>query len=92
MMKTRINDWSLNLEDAYYAEHPEKMLAEAVQAVMETAAGCLVNLVTPEAAGDPREGFIMRLEAALKANGAGCRQIVYKSQCGCGGHVTAVFR
>lgn len=91
-LKKRLGSWSLNLEDPYYAEHPQEMLAESVQAVAETAAGHYVNLVTPEEAGDPREGFIDRLTAALKAQGVPCERIAYVSQCGCGGHVVRAYK
>lgn len=91
-MKKRLGGWSLNLEDSHYAEHPQEMLAESVQAVAETSSGHYVNLVTPEEAGDPRDSFIDQLAAALLQHGVAFARIDYVSQCGCGGHVVRVYK
>jgi hypothetical protein len=85
-------DWSVNLEDAYYGEHPEEVLAESLEAVKRTKEGRYVNLVTPGALGDPREWLIPGLSAMLQEAGLAVREIRYIDQCGCGGHVTRVFR
>lgn len=51
-------DWSLNLEDPYDETHPEELLAESLDAIQRTKEGHYVNLVTPEACGDPRDGSV----------------------------------
>jgi len=37
-------DWSVNLEDPYYEEHPDEMLAECIDAIQRTKEGRYVNL------------------------------------------------
>jgi len=85
-------DWSLNLEDAHYETHPEEVLAESVEAIRRTKAGRYVNLVTPGRLGDPREWLIPQLIALVKYADLAVREIRYIDECGCGGHVTRVFR
>lgn len=85
-------DWSLNLEDAYYENNPDEMMAESVNAVRQTKNGCYVNLVTPGKSGDPRNGLISQLEDRLNKEGVDVKGIQYIDQCGCGGYVTRVFK
>lgn len=85
-------DWSLNLEDAYYAERPDELVRESVEAVAMTAPGRYINLVTPPEAGHPEQGLIGRIETALKTSGTLYERIVYIDECGCGGFVTRVYR
>ncbi|REK59245.1 MAG: CGCGG family rSAM-modified RiPP protein [Thermobacillus sp.] len=85
-------DWSVNLEDACYEEHPEEVLAESMDAIRRTKAGHYVNLVTPGVLGDPREWLIPRLSAMVKDADLAVREIRYIDECGCGGHVTRVYR
>lgn len=85
-------DWSLNLEDAHCESHPGEVLMESVEAIRRTKAGHCVNLVTPGALGDPREWLIPRLSAMVKDAGLAFREIRYIDECGCGGHVTRVYR
>ncbi|OUM99859.1 MAG: hypothetical protein BAA02_12840 [Paenibacillaceae bacterium ZCTH02-B3] len=86
------HDWSLNLEDEYFAEHPEDLVAAAVHAVEETAPGYYVNLVTPGSIGHPETDFIPGLKDKLRECRIRVREIRYVDECGCGGHVTRVYR
>ncbi len=85
-------DWSLNLEDPYYAERPDKLLEEAADAVARTKPGRYVNIITPAPCGEPQEWLIPQLKERLDALSIAVQQIVYLDQCGCGGHVTRVYR
>jgi hypothetical protein len=85
-------DWSLNLEDEYYERHPEDVFAESVDAIRRTKAGHCVNLVTPGGLGDPREWLIPQLITLVRYEDLPVREIRYVDECGCGGHVTRVYR
>jgi len=85
-------DWSVNLEDPYYEEHPDEMLAECIDAIQRTKEGRYVNLVTPGACGDPREWLIARLSDLVREANVPVREIRYIDQCGCGGYVTRVLK
>ena len=85
-------DWSLNLEDLYYEDKPNIMIQESVEAVRLTKQGFYVNVVTPSINGDPRNWLIPALEDQLTAQGIDRRDILYIDECGCGGHVTRIFR
>ncbi|CAG5084390.1 Putative uncharacterized protein [Thermobacillus xylanilyticus] len=63
-----------------------------MDAIRRTKAGHYVNLVTPGALGDPREWLIPRLSAMVKDADLAVREIRYIDECGCGGHVTRVYR
>jgi len=86
------HDWSLNLEDEYFAEHPEDMATAAARAVEETAPGHYVNLVTPGELGHPETSFIPELVRKLKEARIRVKEVRYVDECGCGGHVTRVYR
>lgn len=81
------NSWSANLEHPEHAEDRELLLAEAVDAIRNTASGYHVNLVTHGAQGHPSKYLFARLEDLDSE-----REIEweYIEQCGCGGHVTRV--
>ena len=85
-------DWSLNLEDPYYETRIDDIFAESVDAVRQTKEGRYVNLVTTGVHGDPRDWFIAPLQDLLRDAGLAVREIRYIDECGCGGHVTRVFR
>lgn len=85
-------DWSLNLENDYYETHPDEVFIESVDAIRRTKAGHYVNLVTPGGLGDPREWLIPQLIALVKYADLEVKEIRYIDECGCGGHVTRVFR
>ena len=85
-------DWSINLEDEAFAEHPEELIQEAVHAVQITAAGHYVNLVTHKSAGHPEFGLIDQLREALTESGILNVDLVYIDECGCGGFVTRAYR
>ncbi|MEX2460232.1 MAG: CGCGG family rSAM-modified RiPP protein [Paenibacillaceae bacterium] len=85
-------DWSLNLEDPYYEDKPDEMLVESMTAIRQTKTGFYVNLVTPGKNGDPRNWLIPRLNKQLDAEGVDWKEIRYVDECGCGGHVTRVYR
>lgn len=88
----RTKDWSINLEEPYYAEHPDALLQAALEAVNSTSPGCYVNLVTPEELGHPEDSFNGRLKSALATQDISVKEIRYIDECGCGGHVTRVYR
>jgi hypothetical protein len=85
-------DWSLNLEDPYYEERPDEMFEESMAAIRQTKMGFYVNLVTPGKNGDPRDWLISRLKEQLDLEAADWKEIRYVDECGCGGHVTRVYR
>jgi putative CGCGG family rSAM target protein len=89
---TKMNDWSMNLEDAYYDDHPEELLKDALEAVQTTASGHFVNLVTPEGVGHPEQAFIPSLIARMQEDNIIVKDVRYIDECGCGGHVTRVSR
>lgn len=86
------DDWSLNLEDAYYEEHQEEIFKESIEAVLATRTGCYVNIVTPEKWGDPRDWLSEPLREQLKEQDIHVSEIRYVDQCGCGGHVLRIYR
>jgi len=85
-------DWSLSLEDPYFESHIEEIFTESLAAVQRTKSGHYVNLVTPGACGDPRVWMFSQLLSQLQKAGLSVQDIRYMNQCGCGGHVTRVFR
>ena len=85
-------DWSLNLEDEAFADHPQELIEEAVRAVEITGFGHYVNLVTPAGAGHPEQGLLGDIKAAIDSAGLAYREIVYVDECGCGGFVSRVYR
>jgi hypothetical protein len=87
----KMNDWSLNLEDVQDAGR-EELLSAAIEAVEETAPGYYVNLVTPGTAGHPETVFIPDLVRKLREMNIPVRSVQYIGECGCGGHVTRVYR
>jgi len=89
---TKTNDWSMNLEDTYYEENPAELLQSAVEAVQTTAPGYYVNLVTPGSFGMPEESLIPKLIHRFQEENIPVKDIHYISECGCGGHVTRVYR
>jgi putative CGCGG family rSAM target protein len=78
--------WSANLERDQYADDPDLVLAHALDAVDQTAAGTHVNLVTHGAHGHPETYLYDVLDAELPDG----TDYEYVDQCGCGGHVTRV--
>ena len=68
------------------------IVAAAVHAVEETAPGYYVNLVTPGFLGHPETAFIPSLMDKLREYRIRVREIRYVDECGCGGHVTRVYR
>jgi len=82
------NSWSVNLELPEYADDPEGLFEDALEAIRHTAAGHHVNLVTHGELGHP-EGYLYgRLEESLADRDV---EWEYVEQCGCGGHVTRVY-
>lgn len=92
MIGMKLNDWSLNLEDPYYEEHPEEILPESMKAIEQTSTGCYVNIVTPGLYGDPREQFIAQLQKQIASQQIAVKEVRFIDECGCGGFVTRVFR
>ena len=77
--------WSANLEKPAYADAPDAVIADAVDAIARTAPGTHVNLVTHGNLGHPAEYLYPELEVTLDAS-----SVEYVDRCGCGGHVTRV--
>jgi putative CGCGG family rSAM target protein len=88
----KMNDWSLNLEDPYYEEHPEEALKEALDAIQKTGPGYYVNLVTPDKLGEPNQWLIPEITQRLQGLDQQVERIDYVDQCGCGGYVTRVYK
>jgi putative CGCGG family rSAM target protein len=86
------HDWSLNLEDSYYEEHIDEILLESIKAVSQTMEGRYVNLVTPGMCGEPAQWLIPSLKEQLNMEGIVIKEIRYIDECGCGGHVTRVYK
>lgn len=91
-VSVRNKDWSINLEDEYYSDHPEELWKASVDAVRQTGRGCYVNLVTPGMLGHPEEWYLEPLRIRLEGEGISYSTIQYISECGCGGYVTRVTR
>lgn len=92
LAQLHVKDWSLNLEDPYYEEHPEEAIRESIEAIRRTADGCYVNLVTAGGLGHPERWLLGRLARELEAAGITMRLIRYIDECGCGGFVTRVHK
>jgi hypothetical protein len=88
----KVKDWSLNLEDPYYEERPDEMFTESMAAIKQTDIGFYINLVTPGKNGDPRSWLIPHLKQQLDLESVEWKEIRYVDECGCGGHVTRVYR
>lgn len=82
------HSWSINLEEPEHADDRDAVIEEALDAVERTAPGVHVNLVTHGAHGHP-EGYLYPALAETFGDGVEWR---YVDRCGCGGHVTRVFR
>lgn len=78
--------WSMNLEGPEYETDRDRLVADALDAVVRTAKGRHVNLVTHAAHGHPDTYLTDELVATFGDD----VQIEYVDQCGCGGHVTRV--
>lgn len=85
-------DWSLNLEDEFYAEQHGEMMAASVEAVLMTKEGHYVNIITPGSLGSPEEGFLSELAGCLADKTVHVEKLLYVGECGCGGFVTRVYR
>lgn len=92
MIRKNLGDWSLSLEDPFYAEHPKQMLKDALQGIDETAEGQFVNIVTPGEAGDPREQFMELVTKEWSLRSDLPIRLEYRGECGCGGHVLRVYK
>ncbi len=77
--------WSVNLETSEYADDPEQVVDNALDAVANTTSGHHVNLVTHGDLGHSEEYLYSELAASLDD-----ATWEYVEQCGCGGHVTRV--
>jgi hypothetical protein len=80
------------LEDSYYEQNPDELLKEALEAVISTAHGYYVNLVTPGGIGNPELAFIPGLIGKLEEEDVPVKKVQYIDECGCGGYVTRVYR
>jgi putative CGCGG family rSAM target protein len=81
------NSWSANLETEAHADDPELVVAQATEAVRKTASDHHVNLVTHGNHGHPATYLFAPLREAFDEV-----HVEYVEQCGCGGHVTRVYR
>ncbi|MFP5110809.1 CGCGG family putative rSAM-modified RiPP protein [Bacillaceae bacterium C204] len=81
-------DWTKDLEHDEYELNIDMIMADALQAVEETKAGCYVNLVTASAFGNPTT-YLQPLIEALYGDKV---KIKFIDQCGCGGYVLRVWK
>lgn len=81
-------NWSISLEHDEYEHNRDLVIADAFQAVKETAKGYYVNVVTPGAFGNPEE----YLSDKLLMKFGNEIDLKYIDQCGCGGHVLRVWK
>ena len=79
------NSWSANLESEAHAADRDLVIADAIDAVEQTASGYHVNLVTHGDHGHPSGYLFEALADRFPA-----LEWEYVDQCGCGGHVTRV--
>jgi putative CGCGG family rSAM target protein len=79
------NSWSANLEQPRHEADRDRLVADAVEAVRNTASGYHVNLVTHPAHGHPSAYLYDALGELF-----GDIEYEYVDRCGCGGHVTRV--
>ncbi|MCT8139458.1 CGCGG family rSAM-modified RiPP protein [Anaerobacillus sp. CMMVII] len=82
----KMKSWSCALEHGEYETNRDLVIAEALEAVAETAKGFHVNLVTPHTFGNPDE----YLTPLLKEKFYDEIDVKYIDQCGCGGYVLRV--
>lgn len=82
-------DWSLDLEHGYGLDDIEEMIEESIRAIERTPKGNYVNIVTPGECGDPQDWLIPALMKTIEKD---VDRIRYVDECGCGGHVTRVYR
>lgn len=85
-------DWSLNVEDESYVENREEILNASIDALLRTKPNHFVNIITPGGLGHPEEWFIPSLRSRLTELNIPVEGIQYIDECGCGGHVTRIFR
>ncbi len=83
----KMKSWSCALEHGEYETDRELVIAEGVEAVAQTAKGFHVNLVTPNAFGNP-EQYLMPV---LKQKYGERITVKFIDQCGCGGYVLRVW-
>jgi putative CGCGG family rSAM target protein len=79
--------WSANLERPRHAEDRDLVVAQAIDAVEQTASGTHVNVVTHATHGHPA---MYLYDALAESFGDDAVEWEYVDQCGCGGHVTRV--
>lgn len=84
---TRRHDhsWAADLETADHASDRRLTVAEAVDAVEQTAPGRFVDLVTAQRHGHPSSYLYEPLRAATRS-----ADVVDAGRCSCGGYVTRV--
>jgi len=81
-------NWSISLEHDEYENSLELVVKDAINAVSETSQGFYVNVVTPEALGNP-ENY---LTPALHMYFGNKINTKFIDQCGCGGYVLRVWK
>ncbi|WP_082693080.1 CGCGG family rSAM-modified RiPP protein [Bacillus sp. FJAT-29814] len=81
-------NWSISLEHEEYEHDRDMVIADAIDAVKETAKGYYVNVVTPAGLGNP-EDYLTEILLLHFGNEI---DLQYIDQCGCGGHVLRVWK
>jgi len=81
-------DWSCAMESDEYENNIDLTIKDSLIAVMDTAKGYYVNLVTHEALGNP-EAFLIPV---LKERFGDSIETRFIDQCGCGGYVLRVTK
>ncbi|MCI0184486.1 CGCGG family rSAM-modified RiPP protein [Sulfoacidibacillus ferrooxidans] len=81
-------NWSVNLETEEYADDRDLVIADSIQAILETGPGGFVNLAIAPQHGNP-DDYLLRALADRFRDAVAVR---FVDQCGCGGYVYRVSR
>lgn len=81
-------NWSVSLEHEEYEHDLELVVKDAIEAVEQTSKGYYVNVVTPDAFGNPDD----YLTEALHLFFGNQIEAKFIDQCGCGGYVLRVWK
>lgn len=83
-----MGNWSVNLETEEYVDDRDLIIADSIQAILDTEPGCFVNLAVAEQHGNPDDYLLTFLEERFGQT----ITVQFIDQCGCGGYVYRVQR